>query len=536
MQIIYDNDIDRDYLENDDIDIYEEEEEEYVSPPNPLLIAIQLRKQKEQLEAKLKKEKEDEEKEYIESNKFKEIVTPHLNWVTRKSHIYDDIFSFDNEKMKKAEEEDSTFIVVKKSKKNKKKDEEPKVNTFRFTQFCEKFLSGKNCNGNCNYAHSYEDFSFRDCDYQKTGGCRLVRKYSPNKYMNNKNHQNRKCDRLHDGESNINYFIRMNIKLPITPEDIEDATKHFFNINVPLQMKTHLQNLPSNKSIIIEGIHFYGQLKTVYKEIKQVGNSWMKKNNLFKKPEQVKNCWNKPNPIFHTNVVTKTKVNHQKVIKRVVEDPQKVYIRNKNLKMVEIKTMKLSIERTQLTIQRIKKVNDINFLKKFEKEFREKIKKLTILEKDLSELKVEINVPVIEEKVIKQEERKIEKKVETPLQILEIIVPNMKKDLQIPNMKKEISDTEGWIEVSKKPQQKKEEEINLRTQVCNSVFNKTKCPYGKKCRFAHYRNEINPQLCNFTDCRLIKYDSSGVCINREKHKICSYKHKNDINYISRVGL
>lgn len=76
----------------------------------------------------------------------------------------------------------------------------------------------------------------------------------------------------------------------------------------------------------------------------------------------------------------------------------------------------------------------------------------------------------------------------------------------------------------------------VKTQICKSVKEKTKCPHGKNCRFAHTFAELVVNDCAYGErCKGIKFDS-GRYSNTSSSRICTYKHPGESkdNYKFRV--
>jgi hypothetical protein len=104
-----------------------------------------------------------------------------------------------------------------------------------------------------------------------------------------------------------------------------------------------------------------------------------------------------------------------------------------------------------------------------------------------------------------------------------------------PETKKESDD--GWITVTIKTKIKPSEDdskpvenlpkTKKRTQVCRSVIQNIKCPYGEKCNYAHTKKELNITKCGFgMDCKLIKIESEKY-MNINKKKVCCYIHPSE---------
>jgi hypothetical protein len=192
----------------------------------------------------------------------------------------------------------------------------------------------------------------------------------------------------------------------------------------------------------------------------------------------------------------------------------------------------------------MKKNNNTEFVKKYEKEYKEKMQQMAILEKELSEIKVEkLKVDDIEEEKVEVVVEKIKKEIKPTIvgQILEInsnkkVQPVVKLVIEEPVKKLIEPVDEGWTEVKKnhpKTLTKKTDNIvvscNVKTQICRSVSQKIKCPYGEKCKYAHKINELNIKDCGFgINCKLVKYINKQY-INTNTIKSCCYKHPSETN-------
>jgi hypothetical protein len=96
---------------------------------------------------------------------------------------------------------------------------------------------------------------------------------------------------------------------------------------------------------------------------------------------------------------------------------------------------------------------------------------------------------------------------------------------------------EGWTEVKKNKRNEtpkvfdteKFDGCNTKTQICRSVSQKIKCPYGEKCKYAHKINELNIKNCGFgINCKLVKYINKQY-VNTNSMKSCCYRHPSENN-------
>jgi hypothetical protein len=102
---------------------------------------------------------------------------------------------------------------------------------------------------------------------------------------------------------------------------------------------------------------------------------------------------------------------------------------------------------------------------------------------------------------------------------------------------------DGWKQVQqRKPKEQKvmpkvdnKKPKETKTQLCKSVLEKTKCPHGKFCRYAHSVSELSPRECGFGDkCRMVFY-SKGKYHNKTS-KFCTYIHPEETieNFSHRI--
>jgi len=77
-----------------------------------------------------------------------------------------------------------------------------------------------------------------------------------------------------------------------------------------------------------------------------------------------------------------------------------------------------------------------------------------------------------------------------------------------------------------------------RTVMCRSVTQKTRCPHGKRCRYAHTLDELNKRECLYRHtCRLVQKASEGCYINTGK-KVCNGWHPQETedSYCTRLRI
>jgi hypothetical protein len=497
---------------------------------NMIKKAISIRQNHEKRLIDEKKKKEDMEKEKIENAEYKSTVAPLLNWVKIQSTVINITEKENNEfpSLKIVKDvEDESWISVKAPKTK----QQPQHNNFKSnikSKFCGSIAQNKPCphGDKCTFAHSRNELNIFDCPFDD---CKFVKLYN-NSYQNT--HKYYKCEKKHKNETNTNFFIRTGISDPVTEKEMQDTYDEYichYNMLTD-EMKKTIDELPCDKVILYHGFPFNGKAIASYKQQRQ----------QYQQRPFVKKIW--------TNFINVVKSQPITVVhKTVSEDPVKVYIRNKNNKTNEIRLLKISIDRTQETINRMKKNNNTEFVKKYEKEYKEKMQRLAILENELSEIKVEkikeISIEEIkEEKIVVIEKVKESKPI---AQILEI-KSNKKIDIPVVIIEQPVEPVktvepidEGWTEVKKikrneipmKTIEKKIENIscNIKTQICRSVSQKIKCPYGEKCKYAHKINELNVKDCGFgNNCKLVKYVNNKY-VNTNTMKSCCYKHPSETN-------
>ena len=539
-----------------DENIYEDNDTRIVdfktlNKSNMIKRAILIRQNYEKQLSDEKKQKEITEKEKIENLKYKSTVAPLLNWVNT-NHV-SKTFETENTdfpSLNIVKKNDTSWISVKVPTKIKQPVQESKP-SYSKTKFCSFIMEKKECprGDKCTYAHLKNELFINDCSYDN---CKFVKFYN-NNYHNT--HKYYRCERRHKNESIANFFSRTGINDPVTEKEMQEAYDSFlYHYSLLTQeMINTIDKLPCDKVVIFNGFSFNGNGIPSYKQrIRQ----------QYQRPF-VKKIW--------TNFVNIVKSQPQQTVpqKTILEDPEKEYIRNKNNKNNEIRLLKISINRTQETIDRMKK-NNSEFVKKYEKEYKEKMQYLVILEKELNEIKIEKRLPVIDEKIIEEKVEKIVR-VHTPkkIEVLEIIsnkkfieIEKPKHDEKVErvveskverksSIEKQVESNEGWTQVNVKRKsvesnegwtqvnvKRKPPKENTRTQICRSLSENIKCPYGETCRYAHTKSELNIKSCGFgIDCKLIKI-VSGKYMNINNRKLCCHIHPSESksNFYSRNKL
>ena len=399
-----------------------------------------IRKNKMLEEQKIKTEKERilKEKEQQDVEKYIKTVTPLLSWIKQEINVNDSDDS-DDEKIpapsQKATNYDNNFpnlseINIKNQKKleniyqkNKdnnlwenttqhiKKNEKKIVNEIKKTRMCS---FGIDCRRrNCTFAHKTSELSIREC--KNGSNCMFIKKTNNNIYYNNPN-KNGKCEYIHANESRENYLKRNNITDPISKKEeqikekeINEELKKFLSINessLPIEINDSLKTLHSNKSIFFKGQYFYGKLEVFNKPVSP--------------PQKHQN--NKFNHYTYKYIDKPTKVftNTPKKIKPIkfIDDPEKEFIRERNKKSDEIRSIKRYIELNSNTIERIynnRTFNDDKRLNKLLDENKKNKEQLLILEEEFQ------NIKIVKRKQIEVEEIQtlplIEEKIDIPVSI-----------------------------------------------------------------------------------------------------------------------
>lgn len=308
------------------------------------------------------------------------------------------------------------------------------------------------------------------------------------------NNCNYKCNYIHKNETREEYFERQK------------------KLKLPQEITYAISKIPTDKKIVVNGTIYSG---------------------------------------------TEKKVKVKKDIKYVEEDPNKVYIRNKNIKLEEIKTIKNYISRNEESIKRLSHNSPVSsalIIKKLKDNIKDYTSKLKTLEDEFSKIKIEKKKVEI---VVVKEEPKIEEpkpKVEKPKEIVTVQLFTNKKIVKDPVevvdpvkdhvVVEEVVDTNknAWVEIKKN---KKTQPVPApapvpvpvvvqKSQMCRSYTMKTKCPHGAKCRYAHNPNELNVNNCGYgADCKFVKLVSKEY-VNTTS-KCCVYKHPNEtkVNFFKR---
>jgi hypothetical protein len=76
-----------------------------------------------------------------------------------------------------------------------------------------------------------------------------------------------------------------------------------------------------------------------------------------------------------------------------------------------------------------------------------------------------------------------------------------------------------------------------RTKLCVSIQMGKPCLFLDKCRFAHSIDELQINMCLFSDnCIYVTRQSEEYWLNKTKGKICKYLHQNETkeNYVKRI--
>jgi hypothetical protein len=507
---------------------------------NMIKRAISIRQIHEKRLMDEKKKKEDMAKEKIENAEYKSTVAPLLNWVKNQPTVTNftekENTDFPSLNVKNIKEEDDSWISVK-APPNKKDQPQSNFKSNIKSKLCGSIMQNKHCphGDKCTFAHSRNELNIFDCPFDN---CKFVKFYN-NSYQNT--HKYYKCEKKHKNETDANYFLRTGISDPVTEKEMQDTYDEFichYNMLTDEMRKT-INDLPCDKVIVYHGFSYHGNAMASYKQ--------QQRHQQQQRPF-VRKIWTNFVNVIKSQPIT------QVIHKTVSEDPVKVYIRNKNNKNNDIRLLKVSIDRTEETINRMKKNNNTEFVKKYEKEYKEKMQQLALLEKEFGEIKVEkpMKDVEVEDKVEAVVVEKIQKELKPMVtaQILEI-KSNKKIDVNLEELKPApviieqpvepvVTIDEGWTEVKKI----KRNEIpvdnviscnNIKTQICRSVSQKIKCPYGEKCKYAHKINELNIKDCGFgINCKLVKYINKQY-VNTNTMKSCCYRHpsENNVNLYTR---
>ena len=500
-------------------------------------ISIRQNHEKRLMDEKIKKE--NMEKEKIEKAEYKSAVAPLLNWVKIQQCVAPNFTEKENNdfpslNIKNIKEDDSWISVKAPNKKQDIQSQQHFKSNIK-SKLCGSIMQNKQCpHGNkCTFAHSRNELNIFDCQFDN---CKFVKFYN-NSYHNT--HKYYKCEKKHKNETDINYFLRNGINDPVTEKEMQETydefTRHYNMLTD--EMRKTINDLPCDKVIIYHGFSYHGSAVASYKQ---------RQRNYQQQRPFVRKIWTN-----FINVI-KSQPIAQVTQKTVSEDPVKVYIRNKNNKINDIRLLKVSIDRTDEAINRMKKNNNTELVKKYEKEYKEKKQQLALLEKELSEIKVEKPVEVevekekveaFVEKVVKikhiaqileiKSNKKVESIIEQPVK--EIVEPVIEQPVK--ELVEHVTIDHGWTEVKKIKRNEPSKTFvkidniscNTKTQICRSVSQKIKCPYGEKCKYAHKINELNIKDCGFgNNCKLVKYINKQY-INSNSMKSCCYKHPSETN-------
>ena len=612
--MIYNNDMydeeDMIYV-NDDMNYdmnYDDDEDDNDSScvvrPSALQMAINYRIEKERKEQKLKEIELEEKKNREETEQFKKVVSSRLNWlnnnistsvVNNKKHNdaeYPDLLS----SLQKKQDDDSWTQVKVKTKKQASDIEKQPENTNIKSKMCNK---GAECKrgSKCDFAHNRYELKPLECFYDN---CKNVRLVKDGKYINKYG----KCERLHKGETMTSFYVRNNLRDNMTIDEMNKLYEEFEENSKKItsdELKM-IESLPCNKYILINDIAFFGKQKEVLdKKVNDNSRQQQKYVKFIKKVDYYKQPRVTGGDVIASN----------KKIKYVKEDADKVYLREKNRLLIEIKSLKTYITSDERALDRIKSSKyDAGYIKKREDELKNKMKKLKELEKELSELKVKKEEDTIKDDAVVDEviEEVVEKKEEVVVEKDEItitIISNTKREdekvaivipeIIIPTVAVDdvVDDNNKWKLVVKKERKTSVSSTPvssiskvtttsavssslIKTQMCRSVENKTPCPHGKNCRYAHKKeelvqkpkiesvlvtktqmcksitqnipcphgakcryahnfNELKVQDCSYgKECKMVNF-VSGEYRNSNNYKTCCYKHPGETktNFMKR---
>jgi hypothetical protein len=474
--------------EYDEDNFQDEDEQEYFKEPINLTLSLKKLKFAQNIaEIKNINEKKDtpvKEEVNDDTNEYMNIVKPHLNWV-KKQKIYDE----------DSDDSDSDSEVV-------KVKQQPIDNNF--PELSIKTLSMKkivNDNSWLQQRHQKSDkkeveipiepkfVKYDKVSMVKTRMCNSGNKCSLGnrcKFAHNMeelnilkctyNNCNLRCNFLHKNETKEQYFERQK------------------QLKLPQEISYALSKISIDKKIVVNGTIYNGKVK----------------ENKIKKD-----------------------------VKFIEEDPNTVYIRNRNKKTEDIRIMKSYISKNEESIKRLKYNNSTSsssIIKKLQEDTIGYKNKLIVLEDEFSKIKLE--------KKKKVEEIKIDVVVEKPVIIVKEIIkekPQVTVELITNKVKEEIEVIEdknknAWVEIKKQvkhvpspvvaPVAPVVAPVVQKSQMCRSYTMKTKCPHGVKCRYAHNPNELNVNNCGYgSNCKLVKIISNEYINNGTK--CCIYKHPNE---------
>ena len=99
----------------------------------------------------------------------------------------------------------------------------------------------------------------------------------------------------------------------------------------------------------------------------------------------------------------------------------------------------------------------------------------------------------------------------------------------------DVIETDNWIVVNKKKQEKLYVDDNKKYKICRHVIDRSECKFKERCNFAHEIKELNSSAyCKYgNNCKKIKYNY-GKCINNGIN-ICIFIHPKETlaEYINR---
>jgi len=503
----FSNDVEQDQEEEE----YYEEEDEYVEDLPPVNLTMSFKKMKftqNLAEIKNIKDKKNiqtkEEEVNDDTDEYINIVKPHLNWVKQKKYDSDDDSDSDDDvKQHHRQPVDNNFPELSIKTLTMKKI----VNDNSWLQQKQK---KENVEKEIKLPTEPRFFKYDKESMVKTRMCNSANKCtmgSKCKFAHSMeelnilkctyNNCNYRCNYIHSNETKDQYFDRQK------------------KLKLPQEINYALSKISIDKKIIVNGTIYNG---------------------------------------------TETKVKEKK-IKYVEEDPNIVYIRNRNKKTEEIRIIKSYISKNEASIKRLHNSPSSSplIIKKLQQDILGYKTKLTILEDEFSKIKIEKKKKIeenIPEVVVEEPEPIKEVVKEKPVVVtVELFTSNVKKIEQVPVKKIEqvpvkeeqvpVKEEQvpkvdtAWIEIKKTkkpapPVSVAPPQSNQKSQMCRSYTTKTKCPHGAKCRYAHNPNELVVNNCGYgSNCKLVKFTSNEY-VNTGS-KCCIYKHPNEtkINFFKR---
>ena len=482
---------------NDDDDVEEHREEyEYDDDDDfqePINLTLSLKKLKfSQNIAEIKNINEKKDAPVVKeevTDDYINIVKPHLNWV-KKQKIYDD----------DSDDSDSDSEVV-------KVKQQPNDNNF--PELSKKTLSMKKI---------VNDNSWLQQKHQKTVDKKeieLPREPKFVKYDKESMTKTRMCNTVKDGnkcflgnrckfahnmdELNILKCTYNNCNLRCNFLHKNETKEQYFErqkqLKLPQEISYALSKISIDKKVVVNG--------TIY-------NGKVKENKI------------------------------KKEVKFIEEDPNTVYIRNRNKKTEDIRIMKSYISKNEESIKRLKYNNSTSsssIIKKLQEDTIGYKNKLVVLENEFSKIKIEKKKKVEE---IKVDEIKVDVVVDKPVIIkpkvtVELITNKVDKPkVTVDVITNKVDENKNaWVEIKKQVKivpapvpAPAPAPAQVKSQMCRSYTMKTKCPHGVKCRYAHNPNELNVNNCGYgSNCKLVKIISNEY-IN-SGNKCCIYKHPNE---------